>query len=47
MPPPRLCTDNGGMIAAFAAQLLAAGAAPSPLTVASDPGLPIVASQVS
>ena len=47
VPPPRLCTDNGGMIAAFAAQLLAAGAAPSPLTVASDPGLPIVASQVS
>ena len=37
-----LCTDNGAMIAAFAAHLVAAGAAPSPLEVASDPGLPVV-----
>ncbi len=42
IPGPRLCTDNGAMIAAFAAQLVAAGAAPSPLDVASDPGLPVV-----
>lgn len=31
IPSPRLCTDNGAMIAAFAAQLVAAGAPPSPL----------------
>jgi len=47
IPRPRLCTDNGAMIAAFAAHLLAAGAPPSPLHVASDPGLPIVQGQVT
>jgi len=47
IPRPRLCTDNGAMIAAFAAHLLAAGAAPSPLDVPSDPGLPVVKGQVS
>lgn len=46
IPRPRLCTDNGAMIAAFAAALVAAGAAPSPLDVASDPGLPVVKGQV-
>jgi N6-L-threonylcarbamoyladenine synthase len=45
---PRLgmCTDNGAMIASFAAHLVAAGASPSPLDVASDPGLPVVIGQV-
>ena len=47
IPRPQLCTDNGAMIASFAAHLLAAGAAPSPLDVASDPGLPVVRSQVA
>jgi N6-L-threonylcarbamoyladenine synthase len=47
IPRLRLCTDNGAMIAAFAAQLLAAGASPSPLDVASDPGLPVVRGQIS
>ncbi|ANW63615.1 tRNA N6-adenosine(37)-threonylcarbamoyltransferase complex transferase subunit TsaD [Mycobacterium sp. djl-10] len=47
VPRLRLCTDNGAMIASFAAHLLAAGAAPSPLTVASDPGLPVVRGQVA
>lgn len=47
IPGPRLCTDNGAMIAAFAAHLVAAGAEPSPLDVATDPGLPVVDSQVS
>jgi N6-L-threonylcarbamoyladenine synthase len=47
IPRPRLCTDNGAMIAAFAAHLLAAGAPPSPLDVPSDPGLPVVKGQVS
>jgi N6-L-threonylcarbamoyladenine synthase len=46
IPPLRLCTDNGAMIAAFAAHLVAAGAPPSPLDVASDPGLPVVRGQV-
>jgi N6-L-threonylcarbamoyladenine synthase len=46
IPRLRLCTDNGAMIAAFAAHLVAAGASPSPLDVASDPGLPVVKGQV-
>ncbi len=33
IPRPRLCTDNGAMIASFAAHLVAAGAPPSPLDV--------------
>ena len=47
IPGLRLCTDNGAMIASFAAHLVAAGAAPSPLDVASDPGLSVVKGQVS
>jgi N6-L-threonylcarbamoyladenine synthase len=46
VPRPRLCTDNGAMIAAFAAQLVATGAPPSPLDVPSDPGLPVVHGQL-
>lgn len=46
IPSPRLCTDNGAMIASFAAHLIAAGAAPSPLEVATDPGLPVARGQV-
>ena len=47
IPRPRLCTDNGAMIASFAAHLVAAGAEPSALDVASDPGLPILCGPVS
>ncbi|QRY54087.1 tRNA (adenosine(37)-N6)-threonylcarbamoyltransferase complex transferase subunit TsaD [Mycolicibacterium septicum] len=47
VPRPRLCTDNGAMIASFAAHLIAAGADPSPLDAASDPGLPVVKGQVA
>jgi N6-L-threonylcarbamoyladenine synthase len=47
IPRPRLCTDNGAMIASFAAHLIAAGAPPSSLDVASDPGLPVVTGQVA
>lgn len=47
IPRPRLCTDNGAMIASFAAHLVAAGAPPSALDVPSDPGLPVVKAQVS
>jgi N6-L-threonylcarbamoyladenine synthase len=46
IPKPRLCTDNGAMIAAFTAHLVAAGAPPSPLDAPSDPGLPVVKGQV-
>jgi N6-L-threonylcarbamoyladenine synthase len=46
IPPLRLCTDNGAMIASFAAQLIAAGAPPSPLEVATDPGLPVTRGQL-
>jgi N6-L-threonylcarbamoyladenine synthase len=46
VPRPRLCTDNGAMIASFAAHLIVAGAVASPLDVASDPGLPVVQGQV-
>lgn len=46
VPPPRLCTDNGAMIASFVAHLIAAGAPPSPLEVATDPGLPVLRGQV-
>ena len=47
IPRPRLCTDNGAMIASFAAHLIAAGAAPSGLDAACDPGLPVVEGQVA
>ena len=46
IPRPRLCTDNGAMIASFAAHLMAAGAPPSPLDVPSDPGLPVLKGQL-
>ena len=46
IPRPRLCTDNGAMIASFAAHLVAAWAAPSRLDVASDPGLPVLQGQI-
>ncbi len=46
IPRPRLCTDNGAMIASFAAHLVAAGSAPSRLDVASDPGLPVLQGQI-
>ncbi|MFC4124818.1 tRNA (adenosine(37)-N6)-threonylcarbamoyltransferase complex transferase subunit TsaD [Nocardia rhizosphaerae] len=41
VPKPRLCTDNGVMIAALGAHVIAAGAQPADLTVATDPGLPV------
>jgi tRNA N6-adenosine threonylcarbamoyltransferase len=46
IPKPWFCTDNGAMIASFAAHLVAAGVPPSPLDVSSDPGLPVVKGQV-
>jgi N6-L-threonylcarbamoyladenine synthase len=39
VPPPKLCTDNGAMVAALGALLVEAGADPSPLTLSADPAL--------
>jgi N6-L-threonylcarbamoyladenine synthase len=41
VPRPRLCTDNGAMVAALGAHLLAGGAAPSPLDLPADSALPV------
>jgi N6-L-threonylcarbamoyladenine synthase len=41
VPRPALCTDNGAMVAALGAQLVAAGAAPSPLDLPADSALPL------
>lgn len=41
VPPVRLCTDNGAMIAALGAQVAASGAPPSPAGFGGDPGLPV------
>lgn len=46
VPKPRLCTDNGVMIASLGAHLIAGGAGPSPLTAGSDPGLSVATSQI-
>ncbi len=41
VPRPRLCTDNGAMIAALGAHLVAGGGAPSALDLSADPALPV------
>jgi N6-L-threonylcarbamoyladenine synthase len=41
VPRPKLCTDNGAMVAALGAHLLAAGATPSELDIPADPALPV------
>ena len=41
IPPLSLCTDNGAMIAAIAAQLIAAGHPPSALSFGADSTLPV------
>ncbi|QQC91884.1 tRNA (adenosine(37)-N6)-threonylcarbamoyltransferase complex transferase subunit TsaD [Streptomyces alfalfae] len=41
VPPPRLCTDNGAMIAAVGDLLVRAGAQPAPLDVSIDPSAPL------
>lgn len=41
VPSPALCTDNGLMIATLAAELIRAGAKPSPLTVGTSPNLDV------
>jgi N6-L-threonylcarbamoyladenine synthase len=41
VPRPGLCTDNGAMVAALGAQLLARDVPPSPLDLAADSSLPV------
>jgi N6-L-threonylcarbamoyladenine synthase len=41
VPPPRLCTDNGAMVAALGSQLVAAGVAPSRLDLPADSAMPL------
>ncbi len=45
IPPLALCTDNGAMIAAIAARLIAAGHAPSGLGFGADSTLPVTTIQ--
>ena len=42
VPRPKLCTDNGAMVAALGARLVADGAQPSALDIPADSSLPIV-----
>ena len=41
VPRPGLCTDNGAMVAALGAELVAQGVAPSPLELPADSSLPV------
>lgn len=41
VPRPRLCTDNGAMIAALGAQVVMAGIAPSELDFGTDSSMPV------
>ncbi len=45
IPPLKLCTDNGAMIAALGAQLIASGVAPSGLEFGADSTLPVTTIQ--
>ncbi|MHC5797666.1 tRNA (adenosine(37)-N6)-threonylcarbamoyltransferase complex transferase subunit TsaD [Lacisediminihabitans sp. FW035] len=45
IPPLALCTDNGAMIAAIAARLIAAGHPPSALSFGADSTLPVTTIQ--
>ncbi|MFB9316747.1 tRNA (adenosine(37)-N6)-threonylcarbamoyltransferase complex transferase subunit TsaD [Cryptosporangium minutisporangium] len=41
VPRPKLCTDNGAMVAALGSRLVAAGVTPSPLDLPADSSLPV------
>ena len=43
IPPPRLCTDNGAMVASLGAQLVQSGIRPSAMDFPVDSSLPITA----
>ena len=47
IPPLSLCTDNGAMIAALAAELIMAGSGPSTLAFGADSTLPVTEIQVA
>ena len=47
IPPLSLCTDNGAMIAALAAQLISSGRRPSTLAFGADSTLPVTEIQVA
>lgn len=47
IPPLSLCTDNGAMIAALAAELISAGRRPSTLAFGADSTLPVTEIQVA
>ena len=44
VPRAGLCTDNGAMVAALGAHLVAAGASPSDLAIATDPAMAVTTS---
>jgi tRNA N6-adenosine threonylcarbamoyltransferase len=41
VPRPGLCTDNGAMVAALGAELVARGPAPSSADFAADSAMPV------
>ena len=41
VPRPGLCTDNGAMVAALGAQMVARGRTPSPLDLPADSSMPV------
>jgi len=41
VPPPRLCTDNGAMVAALGAELAARGRPPSRLDLPADSAMAV------
>jgi N6-L-threonylcarbamoyladenine synthase len=41
VPRPKLCTDNGAMVAALGSHLVAAGVAPSALSLPADSSMPV------
>ena len=41
VPRPALCTDNGAMVAALGAELVARGRAPSTLDLPADSAMPV------
>jgi N6-L-threonylcarbamoyladenine synthase len=46
VPRPSLCTDNGAMVAALGAEMLAAGVPASPLDIPADSSLPVTTVRV-
>ena len=46
VPPMRLCTDNGAMIAAIGDLVLRAGMPPAPLSLAADSSAPLTAALI-